>query len=157
MSKIWIKLYFIYIFVKCVYNKCLWILVVIRFPYELNLNICFLLFIEIPQWKYALCLSGLSLCNYQCAMCSLCIRAIMYIDIMQNKHLSIYLFNLNRRQIYLKFYSPCWNKIIVGGGQGPAKGPPKNKVNVFRRQYAAPHIVFFFSCNWQIDFYFLNK
>ena len=118
MSKIWIKLYFIYIFVKCVYNKCLWILVVIRFPYELNLNICFLLFIEIPQWKYALCLSGLSLCNYQCAMCSLCIRAIMYIDIMQNKHLSIYLFNLNRRQIYLKFYSPCWNKIIVGGGDG---------------------------------------
>ena len=34
-----------------------------------------------PQWKYALCLSGLSLCNYQCAMCSLCVRAIMYMSI----------------------------------------------------------------------------
>ena len=38
------------------------------------------------------CLWGLLyLCSYPCAMCSFCIRAIMYVDIMQNKPLSIYL------------------------------------------------------------------
>ena len=85
----------------------------------------------------------------------------MYVDIMQNKHLSIYLFNSNRRQIYLKFYSPCWNKIIVGGGQGPAKGPPKNKVKVFIKnnmQYAATHIVFFNTSQKKRDYeYFYNS
>ena len=39
------------------------------------------------------CLWGLLyLCSYPCAMCRFCIRAIMYVDIMQNKPLSIYLY-----------------------------------------------------------------
>ena len=39
--------------------------------------------------KYVQCLSALSLCNYQGAMCSFCIRDIIDIDNMQSEHTSI--------------------------------------------------------------------